>query len=232
LALRAQEYWVLLSGAAGQLYGNEYTWPFVPGWQDHLDTPGSVQMTYVKALFEPRAWYNLVPDQGHTLVTDGVGVIDDVDYAAVARTLDGTLVMAYVPSIRPVTVDMSQLSGSVTASWYDPPAGTFAAIAGSPAPNSGVLMFTAPGSNADGDQDSVLVLEASQTQRVSAITPNPIDLAAAPNSFTISGGSFVRQGAALPEVNFVGRGVLVGQARENGLPGGRRGERLRHCRTG
>src|SRR5437763_621962 len=51
LALRAQEYWVLLSGAAGQLYGNDYTWPFVPGWQAHLATPGSVQMTYVKALF-------------------------------------------------------------------------------------------------------------------------------------------------------------------------------------
>ena len=220
LALRAQEYWVLLSGAAGQLYGNDYTWPFVPGWQDHLDTPGSVQMTYVKALFEPRAWYDLVPDQGHTVVTDGVGITDTVDYATAARTLDGTLVMAYVPSIRPVTVDMSQLSGSVTARWYDPSAGTFAAVAGSPFPNSGLLIFTAPGINADGDQDWVLVLEASQTQGVSAITPNPIDLAAAPNSFTISGAGFVSLGAALPVVNFVANGVLVGQARATGLTGG------------
>src|SRR5438552_4098261 len=32
--LRAQEYWALLSGAAGQLYGNGYTWPFLSGWQD------------------------------------------------------------------------------------------------------------------------------------------------------------------------------------------------------
>ena len=27
--LRRQEYWTLLSGAAGQLYGNRYTWPFI-----------------------------------------------------------------------------------------------------------------------------------------------------------------------------------------------------------
>ena len=28
--LRRQEYWTMLSGAAGQLYGNHYTWPFLP----------------------------------------------------------------------------------------------------------------------------------------------------------------------------------------------------------
>jgi hypothetical protein len=30
--LRRQEYWSLLSGAAGQLFGNRYTWPFITGW--------------------------------------------------------------------------------------------------------------------------------------------------------------------------------------------------------
>jgi hypothetical protein len=42
--LRRQEYWSILAGAAGQLYGNGYTWPFKPGWKDKLDTPGAVQM--------------------------------------------------------------------------------------------------------------------------------------------------------------------------------------------
>ena len=37
--LRRQEYWTMLSGASGQLYGNKYTWQFLDGWQDHLDTP-------------------------------------------------------------------------------------------------------------------------------------------------------------------------------------------------
>src|SRR5262249_43168524 len=57
--LRRQEYWTMLSGAAGQLYGNRYTWPFVSGWESHLDTPGSLQMGYTKFLFQPRRWYDL-----------------------------------------------------------------------------------------------------------------------------------------------------------------------------
>ena len=45
--------------------------------------------------------------------------------------------MAYVPSARTVTVDLSMLSGPVTARWYDPAGGTFTAIAGSPFANAG-----------------------------------------------------------------------------------------------
>src|SRR5262249_24599928 len=60
--LRREEYWTNLSGATGQLYGNHYTWTFTAGWQSHLDSPGALQMPHVKAFFEPRAWYNLVPD--------------------------------------------------------------------------------------------------------------------------------------------------------------------------
>ena len=52
--LRRQEYWSILSGATGQLYGNGYTWPFKPGWKSHLDTPGAAQMVHLKAFFESR----------------------------------------------------------------------------------------------------------------------------------------------------------------------------------
>src|SRR5215471_17680771 len=31
--LRKQEYWTMTSGAAGQMYGNHYTWPLSSGWQ-------------------------------------------------------------------------------------------------------------------------------------------------------------------------------------------------------
>ena len=57
--LRREEYWSLLSGAAGQLYGNGYTWPFKPGWKEKLDTPGAKQMAHVQALFNPRPGTNL-----------------------------------------------------------------------------------------------------------------------------------------------------------------------------
>src|SRR5882762_10450649 len=42
--LRKQEYWTILSGAAGQMYGNHYTWPFSAGWQSFVDTPGAIQI--------------------------------------------------------------------------------------------------------------------------------------------------------------------------------------------
>jgi len=170
--LRRQEYWTALSGATGQLYGNKYTWGFINDWQNQLDTPGAVQIAYLKALFEPRAWYELVPDQLHTVVTAGLGTFADTcnisgpcvggnDYVTAARTPSGKLVMAYVPSARTITVDMSQLSGPATARWYDPAAGTFTSVAGSPFANSGPRNFTTPGPNADGDGDWVLVLEVN-----------------------------------------------------------------------
>src|SRR3989442_9565749 len=171
--LRAQEYWALLSGASGQVYGNRYTWQFAQGWQDQLDTPGAVQIADLMALFAPRRWYDLVPDQAHTLVTAGLGTFDTPDYVTAARTPDGTLAMAYVPSARALTVDMSRLSGPVTGRWYDPASGSFATILGSPLANSGLRVFATPGNNADGDEDWVLVLEASPVSAALMIGPTP-----------------------------------------------------------
>jgi len=165
--LRRQEYWSLLSGAAGQLYGNKYTWPFLEGWQRFLDTVGSRQFTYVTNLFAPRRWFELIPDDSHQIVASGYGtfspegMVDDSDYVTAAGTPDGKLVIAYLPTHRSVEVDMSKLSGAVRASWYDPTTGTDAPVAGSPLANSGTRSFEPPGENGDGDDDWVLVLEAN-----------------------------------------------------------------------
>jgi hypothetical protein len=131
-----------------------------------LDSPGARQMPYLKALFEPRAWYALVPDQTHSVVTAGYGTftttgnVDDSDYLAAARTPDGRLVLAYLPTQRTVTVDLTQLRGAVTARWYDPSQGQFSPVSGSPLPNTGSHDFSPPGPNGDGDGDWVLVLES------------------------------------------------------------------------
>jgi hypothetical protein len=171
--LRRQEYWSLLSGATGQLYGNGYTWPFKADWKNHLDTPGAAQMLHLKKFFESRPWYDLVPDQTHSTVTTGYGTmlvhndsaageIDSNDYATTARTMDGSLVLSYLPTRRTVTADMSRLSKPATARWFDPSDGSYLAIAGSPLANSGSQRFTPPGKNHDGDGDWVLVLEAGK----------------------------------------------------------------------
>jgi hypothetical protein len=169
--LRRQEYWSLLSGATGQVYGNGAIWPFSSGWKSPLDSPGAVQMAYLQALFTPHAWYRLVPDQNHTTVTAGYGTFDatmtdsnryvmNSDYVTAGRTPDGSLVIAYMPSLRPLTVDMTRLRGPATAQWYDPSRGVYTPIAGSPLPNTGSHVFAPPGNNGDGDGDWVLLLEA------------------------------------------------------------------------
>jgi hypothetical protein len=169
--LRRQAYWSNLSGATGQLYGNAYTWPFKPGWKDHFKTKAASQMVHLKAFFESRRWYDLVPDQTHTTLTAGFGKmltenevksgqIDSNDYATAARTEDGSLVLAYLPTRRMVTIDMTRLSGPTAARWFDPSNGTYTAIDGSPFANAGSRQFTPPGNNHDGDGDWALVLEA------------------------------------------------------------------------
>jgi hypothetical protein len=178
LQLRKQEYWTLLSGGlGGQIYGNKYTWPFsryCPGrdpatgtcgdgagsWKAELDTPGANQMAYVNALFGSRHWWELVPDQNHTLVTAGLGTFGADDYVTAARTPDGKLAIAYLPAGQTITVDLTQLTGTVTARWYDPTNGTSTNINGSPFPNAGTQQFTPPATNSTGEDDWVLVLES------------------------------------------------------------------------
>ena len=70
--LREQEYWAMTSGASGQLYGNHYIWTFTSGWQNFLDSPGTVELAYWAELFNSVPWWNLVPDQSHQIVTSGV----------------------------------------------------------------------------------------------------------------------------------------------------------------
>ena len=160
------------------------------GWENNLDTPGVIQLGYMKDLFAGRKWYDLVPDQTHTVVTagydglagyvgklsayignfsgtvtrvkrlTGFGSIATNTYATAARTADGSLVMAYMPSIRTITVDMSKLAGPTTAHWYDPTNGKYSDVGGSPFANSGYRQFTPPGHNSSGDSDWILVLEA------------------------------------------------------------------------
>src|SRR5262249_37669370 len=83
------------------------------------------------------------------------------DYLTAARTPDGAIVLAYMPTIRTATVDMTKLGASVKAAWYDPTSGTLSPIAGSPFANSGTRDFTPAGPHGDGSGDWGLVLEAT-----------------------------------------------------------------------
>ena len=66
---------------------------------------------------------------------------------------------------------------------------------------------------------TLTVTDTRPAPGVSGITPNPIDLASPPTSFTITGNGFANLGFGLPVVNFVRNGVLIAQARATGLSG-------------
>ncbi|HUA38717.1 MAG TPA: DUF4038 domain-containing protein [Candidatus Sulfopaludibacter sp.] len=176
--LRMQEYWTMLSGAVGQLYGNHFTVRFSPGWQSYLDSPGVAQLGYLTNLFGSREWYNLVPDQTHTFVTGGYGsftngipgggsgqginvLFTGNNFVTAALTPDGSLGMAYLPQGGTITVAMTSLQNNISARWFDPSANSFRTIAGSPFSNTGTQNFTSPGSNSAGDPDWVLLLESA-----------------------------------------------------------------------
>jgi Protein of unknown function (DUF4038)/Concanavalin A-like lectin/glucanases superfamily/Putative collagen-binding domain of a collagenase/Bacterial Ig domain len=203
--LRKQEYWAMTSGAAGQLYGNHYTWPFSSGWKSYLDTPGAIQMGYLVALFAPRAWYDLVPDTTHALVTAGYGTssasgyVSDNNYATAARTPDGSLAIVYTPILRTLTVDMSKLGGVTVSRWYDPSNGAYVAIAGSPFPNTGNRTFTPPGNNGDGDGGWVLLLETTPLE-----SQPPIVALTAPSTGVVVSDAIPVSAVATDNVGVVG----------------------------
>lgn len=184
---RAKAYWAILSGSTGQIFGSDHVWNFsgprgTPSnpqprldWHTGMDRQPSREMVHVKKLFEGRAWQNLVPDQDHSVVTAGFGMFgkDDRtpggDYVTAARTADGSLVMAYVPSTgaasRTITLKMARLSGPANARWYNPTDGTYRLIAGSPLASSDSRDFATPGDNGTGANDWVLVLETLKSER-------------------------------------------------------------------
>jgi hypothetical protein len=124
LQIRRQAYWAILSGAAGQFIGNRPIWLFDPGWREAMDGRASRDMVHLRDLFAPLPWHTLVPDWEHHVVTGGLGEFHGLDYVTAARAADGSLVVAYLPSRRPVTVDLSALAGGrAEVRWHNPRTG-------------------------------------------------------------------------------------------------------------
>ncbi len=179
--LRREEYWTMLSGGTGQFYGNRYTWSLTHGWESYIDTLAVSQLTIWKDFFSSLPWQDLVPDQQHKVVTAGFGTFGDAevqfkesnltakmmtrvsqsDFSTAAMTSDGSLVVVYMPTARTITINMASFKSSSRARWFDPTNGVFTPVSGGPFPNAGSRQFTPPGMNHAGDDDWILLLDAS-----------------------------------------------------------------------
>ena len=78
----------------------------------------------------------------------------DNDYVTAARTPDGRLAVAYVPTGRTITIDRTLLAEGATAVWIDPASGARRTV---PVDDT----FRTPGRNAGGTEDWLLMLTAS-----------------------------------------------------------------------
>lgn len=157
---RQQAWQAVLSGAAGQVTGQEDIWPFTPGaWTSVLNTEGASTLVHLRTLLEAYPWWTLQPDFANAFLTGGVGT--GAARAPAARSADRTFGFVYTRDVRDLTINMNALAGpQVRARWYDPTSGTFNAVAGSPFAASGSRVFRPTGNNARGKADWVLVLDA------------------------------------------------------------------------
>jgi Protein of unknown function (DUF4038)/Putative collagen-binding domain of a collagenase len=168
--LRRQAYWAMLSGACGQFFGDCPIWnfdgpgvfPFHTTWRKTIDDAGSRDQAILAKTFSSINWQDLVPDLTHETLVNGIG--DDVATIAAARSHDGKLVVCYIPSTgadsRAFVIDLSRLSGNVSASWSNPIDGKRTEIDGFPKENKGLQSFKTPGDNGSGANDWVLILES------------------------------------------------------------------------
>ena len=169
--VRRFQWWGWLSSIGGYISGNGSVWPFNPGWQAHLGTQGAQDMKHLNGFVRSIAWQQLVPSglggMG-TIVTAGGGSVSSPSYVSAAATLDGILVVAYVPPAHTgsITIDMTKLSAPARARWFNPTTAAYTDI-GTNLPNTGTQDFTPPGDNGTGFSDWALVID---------VPPVPVEL--------------------------------------------------------
>ena len=162
LSLRTSAYQAVLWGARlGHFFGNCPIWPFgapsaagfcsPTNWQTQLDSAGSTTVAHIGELMRSRRHWLMRPDHSNTVMTAGQG--SGATRAVTSRASDGSSVIAYLPTRRQVTIDMTEIAGTSAKAWWWNPRTNAATDAGTFA-TTGTQNFTPPDTN-----DWVLVLD-------------------------------------------------------------------------
>lgn len=154
-------WWAVLSGAMGVVYGGPRgTWSIgaegPPDWS-LIERSQARDTATIRRILGPLAWQDLRPDWDGEVVTGGRGTYGGDDWAPAGLSEDGSLLVAYAPSARELTVDTDRLAGPSTLTWYDPSTGE-AGAPPQPVEPDGALTVATPGPNASGDDDWVLIV--------------------------------------------------------------------------
>jgi hypothetical protein len=128
--VRKSLYWALFAGAHGHTYGCWPIWcmwrPGLPPmlarrpWYEALHLPGASQMQHARALLLSRPFLSRIPDQ--SLIVSDVGA--GTHHVRATRDAEGSYALIYLPSGKPVELDLTLLAGErLAGSWYDPRTG-------------------------------------------------------------------------------------------------------------
>jgi uncharacterized protein DUF4038/collagenase-like protein with putative collagen-binding domain len=158
--IRRRQWWAFLACGAGEIVGNNPIWKFGDDWPKQLASPASTGEQRLAAIAGMVAWQTLAP--AGALVTAGQAPAGNDQELAIARTADHKQAVIYVPATgaSTITVDLSQMTGLVTAIWQDPTADHSVAAGDGLTSNSQVFKTPGNGLNNGGDHDWVLVLTA------------------------------------------------------------------------
>lgn len=130
--VRRQAWWSILSGSAGQAFGNRPIYQFAEGWEQALNGQGSKDMGRISRFFAQIPWQTLTPDLEHRVLIEGFGTFDSAsakdkkyskgyDYVTAAASEDRRWLVAYLPSRRRVTIRVSDTTAR--AMWFEPSSG-------------------------------------------------------------------------------------------------------------
>lgn len=165
--LRQQAYQALLTGAAGQVFGNNPIWHFDgPGlfdaptsWRAALGSRGAASMAHLHRLFDGLPWWTLRPDLEGSFLDQADSADDDEPAAALAA--DGSFALTYVPVPRAIRLDLDRLAGpNVRLRWYDPAEGRVVGPDQVFKSSIGRVQVQTPGANASGFGDWLLIAES------------------------------------------------------------------------
>ncbi|MCH5241852.1 MAG: glycoside hydrolase family 140 protein [Muribaculaceae bacterium] len=162
--MRRYAYWSVFAGSCGHTYGHNSIMQFIrPGiegayfadgdskpWWKALDDPGRGQMKYLKELILTFPYYERVPD---SLILKNNGI----KYNRLLATRGADYLLVYNHTGRPMTLDLSRISGNEkTLWWMDPKNGELHYLGNYP---DGIIDLSSPASEGD---DFVLIATDSK----------------------------------------------------------------------
>jgi hypothetical protein len=153
--IRRQAWQAMLSGAAGQFFGNNPIWhfdgptlfPFTGDWKQALDSTGSRDMARLAAFFGSREWWTLQPrpNAGPTIVMAAAPGGLTVIYLAGNGSTHAQEISLPIPALSP------------SAKWFNPARDEPLRPVETTGATGGGTHVTTPGDNGTGTNDWVIV---------------------------------------------------------------------------